>query len=110
MFAFYIVGEEPYNWIGQRAVELNINTHKKDLRLNAKVIIKKVNMVVSGCSFGNCRKFHIVLWQTSTSKNATVLKYVPQVEHVYFSLFNQSDHCFLAFSLPLLSSLLKLSN
>jgi len=32
----------------------------------------------------------------------------PHVQHDYFSLFNQSDHCFLVSSLPLPSSLLKL--
>ena len=35
------------------------------------------------------------------------LKCVPHVQHDYFSPFNQSDHCFLALSLPL-KSLLKL--
>ena len=39
-----------------------------------------------------------------------VLKCVPHVQHDYFSLFNKSDHCFLASSLPLPSSLPKLSN
>ena len=34
------------------------------------------------------------------------VKCVPHVQHNYFSSFNQSDHCFLASSLPLLSSLL----
>ena len=37
-----------------------------------------------------------------------LLKCVPHVQHDYFSSFNQSDHCFLVLSLPLLSSLLKL--
>ena len=37
-----------------------------------------------------------------------VLKCVPHVQHDYFSAFNQSDHCFLASSLPWHSSLLKL--
>ena len=37
-----------------------------------------------------------------------VLKYVPHVQHDYFSSFNQSGHCFLASSLRLPSSLLKL--
>ena len=35
------------------------------------------------------------------------LKCVPHVQHDYFSSFNQSEHCFLASSLPLPSSLLK---
>ena len=39
-----------------------------------------------------------------------VLKCVPHVQHDYFSSFNQSDHCFLASSLPLPSSLRKLPN
>ena len=38
-----------------------------------------------------------------------MLKCVPHVQHDYFSSFNQSDHCFLALSLPLPSSLVKLS-
>ena len=37
-------------------------------------------------------------------------KRVPHVQHDYFSLFNQSDHCFLASLLLLPSSLLKLPN
>ena len=37
------------------------------------------------------------------------LKCVPHVQHDYFSSFNQSDHCFLPLSMPLSSSLLKLS-
>ena len=36
------------------------------------------------------------------------LKCVLHVQHGYFSSFNQSEHCFLASSLPLPSSLLKL--
>ena len=36
------------------------------------------------------------------------LKCVPHVQRDYFCLFNQSDHCFLASSLPLPLSLLKL--
>ena len=39
-----------------------------------------------------------------------VLKCVAHVQHDYFSLFNQSDRCFLASSLPFPSSLLKLPN
>ena len=37
-----------------------------------------------------------------------LLKFVQHVQHDYFSSFNQSDHCFLTSSLPLLSSLFKL--
>ena len=35
-------------------------------------------------------------------------KSVPHVQHDYFSSFNQSNHCFVALSLPLPSSNLKL--
>ena len=38
-----------------------------------------------------------------------VLKFVPHVQHDYLCSFNQSDHCFLALSLSLPSSLLKFS-
>ena len=51
-------------------------------------------------------KFHVVIWQ-ATSKNCTMC--VPHVQHDYFSTFCQSDHSFLASSLPLPLSLLKLS-
>ena len=37
-------------------------------------------------------------------------KCVPHVQHDCFSLFDQSDHCFLTSSLPLSSSWLKLTN
>ena len=55
--------------------------------------------------------FHFVL---PTSKPLYLrqrirLKCVPHVHHYYFTSFNQSDHCFLALSLPLPSSFLKLS-
>ena len=42
----------------------------------------------------------------STSKKCT--KCLPQVQRGYFSLFNQSTYCCVAFPLPLPSSLLKL--
>ena len=37
-------------------------------------------------------------------------KSVPHVQHDYFSSFNQSNHSFVALSLPVLSSFLKLLN
>ena len=61
----------------------------KDLLLCVDVVVK------SFTSFGRLRQ-------------RFVLKWVPYVQHGYFSSFHQSDHCFLASSLPLLSSLLKL--
>ena len=53
-------------------------------------------------------KFHFVIWQT-TPKNCTKVR-ACTCSTIIFSLFNQSDHCSLASSLPLLSSLLKLPN
>ena len=53
------------------------------------------------------RQFPVVVWQT-TSKHAP--KSVPHVQHDYFSSFNQSNHSFVALSLPVLSSFLKLLN
>ena len=55
-------------------------------------------------------KFHVVIWQT-TSRNCTKVRAAraARMNNHSFS-FNQSDHCFLASSLPLPlpSSLLKL--
>ena len=42
-------------------------------------------------------------------RQTIVLKCAPHVQHDYFCPFNQSDHCFLASSLPLPSYLLKLA-
>ena len=47
-------------------------------------------------------KIHVVIWQI---RQSIELKCVPHVQYDNFSLFNQSDDCFLASSLPLLSSL-----
>ena len=49
-------------------------------------------------------KFHVVICQT-TSKIAP-----KRVQHGYFSAFNQSNHSFVALSVLLLSSFLKLLN
>ena len=51
-------------------------------------------------------KFGNFTWSFGRLRQRIVLKCVPHVQHDYFSLFNQSDHCFPASSLP--SSLLKL--
>ena len=53
-------------------------------------------------------KFHLVVLQT-TSKNATVPNYVAHVQHDYFSSFNQSVHCFLAFFFAVAVVLVKLA-
>ena len=52
-------------------------------------------------------EFRVVIWQT-TSKNCTKVRAARAAR--LFSSFIQSDHCFLALLLPLLSSLLKLPN
>ena len=43
-----------------------------------------------------------------TLRQRILLKYRPHVPQDYFSSFDRPDHCFLALSLPLTSSLLKL--
>ena len=71
----------------------------KDLLLGVQVVVKTINLEISVTSFGKLRQ-------------RILLKCVPQVQHVqhdYFSSFCQSDQCFLALSLLLSSSLLKLS-
>ena len=57
------------------------------------------------------RKFHVVIWQTTSKKSCTcgtILKIAPHVQHDYFSSCSQSNHWFLALSLPFPSSFLKL--
>ena len=68
----------------------------KDLLLGVHFVVKTL------------KKFQVVVWQTKAKNFAKV---EPHVHHDYFSSFNQSDHCFLALSLPLLlpSSLLKVA-
>ena len=67
----------------------------KDLLLNARVVPRTSNW-----------KFHIVIWQT-TSKNCNK-KRAARAAQLFFSSFNQSNHWFVALSLPLPSSFLKL--
>ena len=67
----------------------------KDLLLCVYVVVKTLNLDIVTFLFGRLRQ-------------RIVLKCVPHVQHDYFSAFNQSDHRFLASSLPLPSSLLKL--
>ena len=62
----------------------------KDLLSCVDVVVKTLNLKI---------------WQT-TSKNCTKVR--AAVQHDYLSSLNQLDHCFLASSVPLLSSLLKL--
>ena len=55
---------------------------------------------------------HVVVktlnWEIDRLRQRIVLKCVLHVQHDYRSLFNQSDHCFLASSLLLPSSFLRL--
>ena len=53
-------------------------------------------------------KFGIFMLSFGRQHQRIALNWVPQVQHHYFSSFNQSDHCFLALSLLVQSSLLKL--
>ena len=68
----------------------------KDLLLGVHVVkVKTLNLQISRCRLADyVKEFY--------------QKGVPHVRHDYFSSFTQLDHCFLALSLPLLSSLLKL--
>ena len=69
----------------------------KDLLLSVHVVVKNVK-------FGN---FSLLF---EGIRQRMLLKCVSHVQHDYISSFIQSDHCFLALSLPLLSSLIKLPN
>ena len=68
-----------------------------DLLLCVYVVVKTLNLEISRCHLADYVK-------------RIQLKCVPHVQHDYFSSFNQSDQCFLASSLQLTSSFLKLSN
>ena len=63
----------------------------KDLLFGVHVFVKTLNLEISRC--------HLTDY---------VEEFVPHVQYDYFSSFNQSDHCFLVLSLPMLSLLLKL--
>ena len=67
----------------------------RDLLLCVHVVVKRLN-------FGN------FTWSFGRLRQRIVLKCVQNVQHDYFSSFNQLDHCFLVLSLPFPSSLLKL--
>ena len=94
-FASFFVDRARCKWTGRSAVEVNIEN-------------ERFTVVCSRCrenlTFGNFT-LSFGRW-----RQRIVLKCVPHVQHYQFSSFNQSDHCFLASSLPLPSSLLRLSN
>ena len=62
----------------------------KDSLLFVHLVIKTLHLEITRCHVIDC------------------VKELPHVQQDYFSSFNQSDHCFLALSMPLPSSLLKL--
>ena len=79
----------------RNAVE--INEENERLTVGFPVVVKTLNLEISRYRFRRLRQ-------------TVLLKYLPHVQHDYFSSFNQSDHRFLALSLPLPSCLLKVPN
>jgi len=89
LLAVYLVDKLLYRWTDRSAVELNLEDER----------------FIVGCSW--CREnlnFGNFTLSFGRLRHRIVLKCVPHVQHDYFSSFNQSDHCFLASSLPLPSS------
>ena len=70
----------------------------KDLLLRACVVVRTSNMKISRRRLADY----------STLRQNIATKSVPHGQHDYFSSFNQSNHLFVALSLRLLSSNLKL--
>ena len=78
----YVVDRARCKWTGRSTVEVNI----EDERFTIVVCSRCRQRPKSGnfpLSFGRLRQ-------------RIVLKYVPHVQHDYFSALNQSDHCSLA--------------
>ena len=63
-----------------------------DLLMGVHVVVKTLSLEISRYRLRRLRQ-------------RILLKCVPHVQHDYFSSFNQSEHCFLALSLPFPSSL-----
>ena len=78
-------------------------------RCAVEVIIESERFIVVCSRCPENFKFENFTLSFGRLRQRILLKYVPHVQHDYFSSFNQSDHCFLASSLPLPSSLLKLA-
>ena len=74
LFAFYSVDEfeEPYNWIGLSAVNVN----SENLRLYAQVCHQN----------GKCGNFRLLLCRVCRGRHGLVRKCVPHVQHDYFLL------------------------
>ena len=83
----------------------HVKTKDETSTSRARVVVRTSKMKISHC----CLR-----WKTITSRlrlrlrQKIALKSVPHAQHDYFSSFNQSYHWFVALSLPLLSSFLKL--
>ena len=91
--ASFIVDRARCKWTGRSAVEQNIEN-------------ERFTVVCSRCRLN--LKFGNFTLSFGRLRQRIVLKCVPHVQHDYFSSFNQLDHCFLASSLSLPSTLLKL--
>ena len=78
-------------------------------RSAVEVIIESERFIVVCSSCRENFKFGNFTLSLGRLRQRIVLKCVPHVQHDYFSSFNQS-HCFLASSLSLPSSSLKLAN
>ena len=89
----FIVDRARCKWTDRSAVEVNIQNERRYI-------------VVSTC-FKNL-KFGNFTWSFGRLCQRIVLKCVLHVQHDYISSLDQSGPCFLVWSLPLPSSLLKL--
>ena len=88
-----LLTEHVANWTSRSAVEGNVEN-------------ERFTVVFSRCRWN--LKFGNFSLTFDRLRQRIVLKCVPHVQHDYFFSFNQSDHCFLASSLLLPSSVLKL--
>ena len=82
MLASFIVDRVHCKRTGSSAVEVNTENERFTV-----VYSRYLKFGSSTLSFGRLRR-------------RIALECVPHVQHDYFSSFNQSDHCFLASSLP----------
>ena len=81
---YFIVDRARSKWTVRSAVEVNIAN-------------ERFTVVCSRCRENlKCGNFTLSFGRL---RQGIVLKCVPHVQHDYFSLFNQSDHCFLALAI-----------
>ena len=95
LLAFYTVENLCLKWTGKNAVEFNEANER--FTVGVHVVVKTLNLEISRYRLRRLRQ--IIL-----------LKHVPHVQHDYFSSSTQSDHLFIALSLPMPSCLLKVPN